>query len=59
VHVDVMTTPQPLDKIGDIARRVQASRFSGLLFTETVRTAYLNAVVASQAAPDDFAGLAK
>lgn len=46
-----MTTPQPLGKIGDLARRVQASRFSGLLFTETARTAYLNAAVASQAAP--------
>jgi alkanesulfonate monooxygenase SsuD/methylene tetrahydromethanopterin reductase-like flavin-dependent oxidoreductase (luciferase family) len=29
----------------------QASGFSGLLFTETGRTAYLNAAVASQAAP--------
>ena len=51
VHVDVMTVPQPLDKIGDLARRVQAVGFSGLLFTETGRTAYLNAAVASQAAP--------
>jgi probable F420-dependent oxidoreductase len=51
VHVDVMTVPQPLDKIGDLARRTQASGFSGLLFTETGRTAYLNAAVASQAAP--------
>ena len=47
-----MTVPQPLDKIGDLARRTQASGFSGLLFTETGRTAYLNAAVASQAAPD-------
>jgi len=46
-----MTVPQPLDKIGDLARRVQGSGFSGLLFTETGRTAYLNAAVASQAAP--------
>ena len=46
-----MTTPQPLGKIGDLARRVQAAGFSGLLFTETGRTAYLNAAVASQAAP--------
>ena len=51
VHVDVMTTPQPLEKIGDLARRTQVSGFSGLLFTETGRTAYLNAAVASQAAP--------
>jgi probable F420-dependent oxidoreductase len=52
VHVDVMTIPQPLGKIADLARRTQAAGFSGLLFTETGRTAYLNAAVASQAAPD-------
>ena len=46
-----MTTPQPLDTIGELARRTQAAGFSGLLFTETGRTAYLNAAVASQAAP--------
>ena len=51
VHVDVMTIPQSLDKIGDLARRVQVARFSGLLFTETGRTAYLNVAVVSQAAP--------
>ncbi len=46
-----MTSPQPLTKIGDIAKRTQAAGFSGLVFTETGRTAYLNAAVASQAAP--------
>ena len=46
-----MTVPQPLDKVGDLARQTQAAGFSGLLFTETGRTAYLNAAVASQAAP--------
>ena len=46
-----MTLPQPLGRISDVARRVQAAGFSGLLFTETGRTAYLNAAVASQAAP--------
>ena len=51
VQVDAMTVPQPLDKIGELARRVQTAGFSGLLFTETGRTAYLNAAVASQAAP--------
>jgi probable F420-dependent oxidoreductase len=51
VRVDVMTVPQRLDKVGDIARRTQAAGFSGLLFTETGRTAYLNAAVASQSAP--------
>ena len=51
MHVDAMTIPRPLDKIGDLARRTQSAGFSGLLFTETGRTAYLNAAVASQAAP--------
>ncbi|AFM19845.1 putative F420-dependent oxidoreductase, MSMEG_2256 family [Mycolicibacterium chubuense NBB4] len=51
MHVDAMTTPQPLSRTGDLARRVAAAGFSGLLFTETGRTAYLNAAVASQAAP--------
>jgi hypothetical protein len=43
-----MTLPQPLDKNGDLARRVQGAGFSGLLFTKTGRTAYLNAAVASR-----------
>ncbi|MBU3716685.1 MAG: TIGR03617 family F420-dependent LLM class oxidoreductase [Actinobacteria bacterium] len=51
MHVDVMTTPLPLAQIGPFARRVQEAGFSGLLFTEGGRTAYLNAAVASQAAP--------
>src|ERR1700739_4994459 len=46
-----MMVPQPLGQVGDLARRTQAAGFSGLLFTETGRTAYLNAAVASQAAP--------
>lgn len=46
-----MTMPQPLREVGDLARRTQAAGFSGLLFTETGRTAYLNAAVAAQAAP--------
>ncbi len=51
MHVDAMTVPQPLSKVADLARSTQAAGFSGLLFTETGRTAYLNAAVASQAAP--------
>ncbi len=47
-----MTTPRPLGQIGDLAHRTQTSGFSGLLFTELGRTAYLNAAVASQSAPD-------
>ena len=51
MHVDVMTVPQSLHEIGELARRTQSAGFSGMLFTETGRTAYLNAAVASQAAP--------
>lgn len=46
-----MTTPQPLQSIGGLAHRCQEAGFHGLLFTETGRTAYLNAAVAAQAAP--------
>ena len=46
-----MTVPRPLGQVGDLARRAQRLGFSGLLFTELGRTAYLNAAVASQAAP--------
>ncbi|OBG32627.1 TIGR03617 family F420-dependent LLM class oxidoreductase [Mycobacterium sp. E3198] len=51
MHIDVMTVPQSLDKIGDLARRTQAAGFAGMLLTETGRTPYLSAAVASQAAP--------
>lgn len=46
-----MTVPQPLARIGELARRTQSAGFSGLLLTETGRTAYLSAAVASQFAP--------
>lgn len=46
-----MVIPQPLSRTGDLARQIQAAGFSGMLLTETGRTAYLNAAVASQAAP--------
>ena len=51
MDVDAMTVPRPLSRIGDLARRTRDAGFSGLLFTETGRTAYLGAAVASQAAP--------
>jgi probable F420-dependent oxidoreductase len=51
VRVDVMLVPQPLGRVADLACRIQAAGFSGLLLTETGRTAYLSAAVASQAAP--------
>ena len=46
-----MSIPQPLGKAAAFARRAESAGFSGLLLTETGRTAYLNAAVASQAAP--------
>lgn len=46
-----MTIPQQLGKVGELARNTAAAGFSGLLFTEAGRTAYLNAAIASQAAP--------
>ncbi|WP_167107173.1 TIGR03617 family F420-dependent LLM class oxidoreductase [Mycobacterium sp. DL592] len=51
MYVDVMTSALPLGQIGALAARTQAAGFSGMLFTETGRTPYLNAAVASQAAP--------
>ena len=46
-----MTMPQALGRAGEVARRTRDAGFAGLLFTETGRTAYLSAAVASQAAP--------
>ncbi|WP_046318801.1 TIGR03617 family F420-dependent LLM class oxidoreductase [Mycobacterium sp. UM_Kg1] len=51
MHIDVMALPQPLGNAAELARNTQAAGFSGLLFTEAGRTAYLTAAVASQAAP--------
>jgi probable F420-dependent oxidoreductase len=51
MQVDAMTTPQKLTRVGGLARAVQTAGFSGLLFTEMARTAYLGVAVASQAAP--------
>lgn len=51
MDVDAMTIPRPLNQIGEVARATRDAGFSGLLFTETGRTAYLNAAVASQSAP--------
>lgn len=52
MHVDVMSVPQPLGQMADFARRTADAGFSGLLLTETGRTAYLSVAVASQAAPE-------
>ena len=46
-----MLTPRPLQRMGDIARAVEASGIDGVLFTEGGRTAYLSAAAAAVAAP--------
>lgn len=49
VHVDVMTTPMPLQRAGALARRTRDAGFSGLLVTEGGRTAYLTVGAAALA----------
>jgi probable F420-dependent oxidoreductase len=51
MRVDVMTSPLPLRFAGDLARSVQSAGFSGLLVTETSRSAYLTCGAAAVAAP--------
>lgn len=51
VHVDVMITPQPLRRTGPTAERALAAGYSGMLFTEAGRTAFLNVAAAALAAP--------
>ena len=51
MQVDVMTTPKPLQEAGPHAQRVLSAGFSGILFTEAGRTAYLNAAATAVAAP--------
>lgn len=46
-----MTTPMPLGRTGDHAKRTLEAGFSGLLFTEAGRTPYLNVATAALAAP--------
>lgn len=52
MHVDVMTGGRPLRSMHDFARATRAAGFSGLVLTETGRTAYLGAAAAALAAPD-------
>ena len=51
MRVDVMITPQPLVKTGPLAQRALNAGYSGLLFTEAGRTAFLNVAAAALAAP--------
>ena len=56
MHVDVMLTPQPLQRMDGTARALEQAGFDGILFTEAGRTAYLSAAVAAAAAPWNQAG---
>jgi probable F420-dependent oxidoreductase len=51
MQVDVMLTPQPLARMDDVARSIEAAGIDGILFTEGARTAFLSAAVAAVAAP--------
>ena len=51
MHVDVMTSPLPLRQAADLAKDVQAAGITGLVVTETSRTAYLTCGAAALAAP--------
>ena len=46
-----MLTPQPLTRMQQVARSIEAAGIDGVLFTEGGRTAYLSAAVAAVAAP--------
>ncbi len=52
MHVDVMLTPQPLQRMDGTAKALRDVGFDGILFTEAGRTAYLSAAVAAAAAPE-------
>jgi probable F420-dependent oxidoreductase len=51
MRIDVMTFPQPLADMGDMARDIASAGFNGVLFTEGGRTAYLSAAVTAVSAP--------
>jgi probable F420-dependent oxidoreductase len=51
MHVDLMTVPRPLPRVGPHAVAARDAGFDGLLFTEGGRTAYLSATAAALAAP--------
>ncbi len=51
MRVDVMITPQPLQRTSRTAAAALAAGYSGMLFTEAGRTAFLNVAAAALAAP--------
>ncbi|HEY3239223.1 MAG TPA: TIGR03617 family F420-dependent LLM class oxidoreductase [Acidimicrobiia bacterium] len=55
MKVDLVTPGSSLPRIGQLAREAHASGFSGLVFVESGRTAFLSATAAALAAPLDLA----
>jgi probable F420-dependent oxidoreductase len=55
VKVDLVTPGAPLLRITELARAAHAGGFSGLVFVESGRTAFLSATAAALAAPLDLA----
>ncbi|CAN5485675.1 LLM class F420-dependent oxidoreductase [soil metagenome] len=51
MEFDVMTRATTWDNVADLARRVEASGFSGMLFTEGHQVPWMNIAAASLAAP--------
>lgn len=51
MEFDVMTRATTWDNVGDLARRVEAAGFSGMLFTEGHQVPWMNIAAASLAAP--------
>jgi probable F420-dependent oxidoreductase len=55
MKVDLVTPGSSLPRIGQLAREAHAGGFSGLVFVESGRTAFLSATAAALAAPLDLA----
>ena len=51
MHMDVMVTSSRWSAVADLARTVEAEGLSGLLFTESGRTPWMNIAAAAAAAP--------
>jgi probable F420-dependent oxidoreductase len=51
MEFDVMTRATTWDNVSDLARKVEASGFSGMLFTEGHQVPWMNIAAASMAAP--------
>ena len=51
MEFDVMTRATTWDNVADLARKVQAAGFSGMLFTEGHQVPWMNIAAASLAAP--------